>query len=130
MPLTPKQEKFAQCVASGMSQAEAYREAYAAQNMKDATIWSRASELMTDGKVTARVAELREPIVKEAQMTLKSHLEDLQKLRNMAVKAEQYSAAITAEIARGKAAGIHIEKSEQAVTLRKLEPLPEDAWLG
>jgi phage terminase small subunit len=116
MALTPKQEKFAQCVASGMTQAEAYREAYDAQNMKDATIWSRASELMTDGKVTARVAELREPIVKEAQMTLKSHLEDLQKLRNMAVKAEQYSAAITAEIARGKAAGIHIERSDVRVS--------------
>ena len=130
MPLTPKQEKFAQEVASGKTQADAYREAYDAQNMKDATIWKRASELMNDGEVTGRIAELREPVVKEAQMTLKSHLEDLQKLRNMAVKAEQYSAAITAEIARGKAAGIHIEKSEQAITLRKLEPLPEDAWLG
>ena len=71
---------------------------------------------MADGEVTARVAELREPVVKEAQMTLKSHLEDLQKLRNMAVKAEQYSAAITAEIARGKAAGIYVDKIDANVT--------------
>jgi len=28
MNLTPKQEKFAQCVADGMTQADAYRVAY------------------------------------------------------------------------------------------------------
>jgi len=44
--LTPKQEKFAQSVASGKSQADAYRMAYNAENMKDETVWARASELM------------------------------------------------------------------------------------
>ena len=59
MKLTAKQEKFAQCLADGMTQADAYRSAYNASKMKPETIWSKASELMADGKVTARVTELR-----------------------------------------------------------------------
>lgn len=60
MTLTPKQEKFAQAVASGMTQADAYRHAYSAENMADSTIWSRASELAADGKVSGRIKALQE----------------------------------------------------------------------
>ena len=45
-------------------------------------------------------------------MTLELHLEDLQRLRNMAVKEKQYGPAVTAEIARGKASGVHVERIE------------------
>lgn len=60
MNLTSKQEKFAQAVASGMTQADAYRHAYNAENMADSTIWSRASELAADGKVSGRIKSLQE----------------------------------------------------------------------
>lgn len=119
--LTPKQEAFAQAIASGKSQAEAYRIAFNAGKMKPETIYKRASELMTDGEVTGRVQELREPAVKNAQLTLETHLSDLQKLRNMAVKKEQYSAAISAEIARGKAAGLYVEKVDSTVTSKDMQ---------
>lgn len=112
MALTPKQEAFAQAVASGKSQAEAYRMAFDAKKMKPETVHKRASELMTSGEVPGRVAELRKPIAEKAQITLESHLRDLMMLRNIAVKEKQISAAISAEIARGKAAGVHVEKSE------------------
>lgn len=59
MNLTPKQEKFAQEVASGKSQADAYRAAFDCAKSKPETIYKRASELMADGKVSGRVAELR-----------------------------------------------------------------------
>jgi len=36
--LTPKQEKFVQGLFSGLSQREAYKQAYNAVNMKDTTI--------------------------------------------------------------------------------------------
>ena len=124
--LTPKQETFANAVASGKTQADAYRAAYSAGKMKDATIQSKACILMKDGKVRARVDELRKPIAKKAQITLESHLEDLQKLRNMAVKEKQYSAAISAEIARGTAAGVHGEKTESTVTTRELPATVDD----
>lgn len=126
MSLTAKREKFAQEVASGKSQADAYRVAFSADNMKPETIIQAASRLMANSNVSARVAELREPIAKKAQMTLESHLKDLEMLRDKALEAAQYSAAISAEIARGKAAGVHVEKSEQLVTTRELPSSVDD----
>ena len=49
--LTAKQDKFARLVAEGKTQADAYREAYNASNMKPETIHKRASELFLDGVV-------------------------------------------------------------------------------
>lgn len=58
--LTTKQEKFAQAVASGESQADAYRRAYnVRKGTKPETVWEQSSRLMADHKVAARVAELR-----------------------------------------------------------------------
>jgi transposase len=67
--LTPKQEKFASCIADGMSQADAYRTAFNAENMKAETIHKRASELMSDGAVSGRVQELRSKLEKKALWT-------------------------------------------------------------
>ena len=61
--MTPKQEHFAQCIADGMTQADAYRTAYGADKMKAETIHKRASELMSDGDVSGRVQELRGKLV-------------------------------------------------------------------
>jgi hypothetical protein len=64
--MSPKQEHFAQCIADGMTQADAYRTAFDAGNMKPETIHKRASELMTNGEVAGRVAELKEKLVTKA----------------------------------------------------------------
>ena len=128
MNLTPKQEHFAQHVASGKTQADAYRSAFNTAKMKPETVQQAASRLMANSKVSARVDELRKPIAEKAQITLESHLKDLMMLRNIAVKKDQISAAISAEIARGKAAGVHIEKTEvqqvSTITIIKAEELP------
>jgi hypothetical protein len=115
--VTPQQEIFAQAVVSGKNQSDAYREAYKVKpTTKPETVQANASRLMSDSKVSARVAELRAPVVAKAQMTLEGHLADLQMLRDKALQADQFSAAISAEIARGKASGVHVEKSEQHLT--------------
>lgn len=57
--LTPAQEAFATGLASGLSQAEAYRRAYpAALKWKDESVWQRASKLAADAKVQSRVQDL------------------------------------------------------------------------
>ena len=76
MSLTPKQEKFARCIADGLSQANAYRAAYDAEKMKADTVYKRASELMLDGAITGRVQELRGKLEEKAIWT-----------REMSVKA-------------------------------------------
>lgn len=115
--LSPQRERFARAVASGMNQSDAYRAAYKVrEGTKLSSINVNASKLMADAKVAQRVSEMRLPVAKKAMITLESHLEDLQRLRNMAVKAEQFGAAITAEVARGKAAGIVVEKGQINLT--------------
>lgn len=115
MALTPKQEAFAQAIVTGANQSDAYRSAFnVGEKTKPESVNVAASKLMADAKVALRVAELREPVAKKAQITLESHLDDLMRLRNMAVKEKQYSAAISAEVSRGKAAGIYIEKMEHS----------------
>lgn len=58
--LTQKQEVFCLAYIESGNASEAYRRAYCAAKMKDKTIWEKASTLLADGKVTARVAELRQ----------------------------------------------------------------------
>lgn len=67
--LTGKQEKFCQCVADGMTQADAYRTAYNAGKMKPDTVHVKASTLMADGKIAGRVRELREALAEKVLWT-------------------------------------------------------------
>lgn len=112
MGLTAKQEGFCLAYLETGNASEAYRRAYDAENMKPETVNKRASELLDNGAIAGRLAELRGPVVKAAQMTLEAHLEALKVLRDRAAEAGQYGAAITAETNRGKAAGLYTEKHE------------------
>ena len=54
--LTPKQAHFARCVAGGMTQADAYREAYnPSDSTKPETIHTLASRLMAKDEIRSRV---------------------------------------------------------------------------
>lgn len=77
MTLTSKQEAFAQAIADGMTQADAYRAAFDAQKMKAETIHKRASELMTNGEVTGRVQQLRGELSAKALWTRGKSVEAL-----------------------------------------------------
>jgi hypothetical protein len=57
--LTGKQRHFAQCVAAGMTQSDAYREAYnVAASTKASSVHEKASHLMAESKIRARVDAL------------------------------------------------------------------------
>ena len=112
MILTPKQEKFAQGVASGMSQADAYRHAYNAEKMKPETIQKRASELMCKGEISGRVRDLQEEGAKIAVYTLAEHLSRLDKLSRGAEAEGKFAEAVRAEELRGKAAGLYTERQQ------------------
>ena len=75
--LTPKQEKFVQALISGMSQREAYKEAYNATKMKNETIDTRACELLKNSKVKARYNELLEEHKNKALYTREEAVNDL-----------------------------------------------------
>lgn len=70
MKLTPKQERFCQCIADGMSQADAYRNAFDVKpTTKPETTQANASRLMADSMVSARVKELRDMLTAKAIWT-------------------------------------------------------------
>lgn len=67
MKLTPKQEAFAQAIADGMTQADAYRSAFNVRpGSKPESTWDSASKLMSHPQVSLRVAELKEKLEKKA----------------------------------------------------------------
>ena len=109
-----RHEKFAQELAKGSAQIDAYVEAGYGRSE------GAASRLSRNVKIEARVAEIKAGAAISAGITLQSHLDDLKDLRDKALSARQFAAAITAEIARGKASGVHVEKSESLVTTREL----------
>jgi phage terminase small subunit len=78
--LTPKQEKFVQGIIEGLSQADAYRAAYNVSRMADKTIHEKASRLMADGKVRARLKELRDEMMKPTIMSAQERLELLTRI--------------------------------------------------
>jgi phage terminase small subunit len=80
--LTAKQEQFVKNIIDGMSQADAYRNAYDTSRMADKTIHEKASRLMADGKVKARVKELRDQLAKPTIMSAQERLEYLTRVIN------------------------------------------------
>lgn len=122
--LTPRQEAFAQAVASGMNQSDAYRSAYSATNMKAATIHVKACELMAEGKIRGRVAELRQPAIKEAQYDLLQAMKEAAEAMEVARSKENGGAMVAAVTLRAKLSGLLIEKKE--IRTGPLEGLPPD----
>mgnify|MGYP001477607060 CR=1 FL=1 len=75
MTLTPKQERFAQEVASGKSQAEAYRIAFNVKpTTKPETTYKRACELMADRNIRGRVEELKAAAAERVLWTMEDSL--------------------------------------------------------
>lgn len=108
--LTPKQEKFAQCIAlEEMSQSDAYRTAYSCAKMSDKTIWENASRLMADSKVTARIAELRQETITPKVMSAQKRRE---KLTDIAENSEDPNVAMKAIDLLNKMTGEYVQKVE------------------
>lgn len=88
--LTPKQLHFARCVAAGMSQAAAYREAYGCKpGSKPETQQANASRLMADSRVRQRVdAIIRQKEAGIAASAVSDRERVLTKLRHLLDNAE------------------------------------------
>ena len=95
--LTAKQEAFAQAIADGMGQADAYRMAYDAEGMKDSTVHPKASRMLSEGKIRARVDELKAMVVEKQLWT-----------REMSVKGliQAYRIAQDAKTSTGMTAAV------------------------
>ena len=71
--------------------------------------------------VVQYIGELRAEWQKKYEVTFGSHITELAKLRDEARDKKAWSAAVNAEVARGKAAGLYIE--QKIIRTGKLEDL-------
>jgi phage terminase small subunit len=110
--LSPKQERFCLLYLESGNASQAYRGAGYSKNMSDKTVNEASARLLKSSKVVARLAEIRKPALEAAQITLADHLKDLKRLRDLSESEGKFSAAVSAEIARGKVSGLYIEKVE------------------
>ena len=78
--LTVKQEKYAQGLFAGLSQREAYKQAYNCENMKDNTIDARACELAKDSKIAVRLEELQNELKERNMVTIERVLQEYARL--------------------------------------------------
>ena len=110
--LTPKQAHFARCVAGGMTQADAYREAYDPKpEAKPETIHTLASRLMAKAEVRSRVETI---IAAKERAVAASALSDrdkvLSKLREWVDGTPTDSNQLRAAELLGKASGTFTEQ--------------------
>lgn len=75
--LTPKQKKFCQEYIKCGNQTEAYKQAYGCKDWKPETITKRASELMQNGDIQGRIAELQQKVEKKDILSSQQLQEEL-----------------------------------------------------
>jgi len=117
MAMTPKKEKFAQNIVSGMNQSDAYRAAYSCENMLDSTINNNAYMLMNDSDIKERIEQLRLPIAERIGMGLEDYLKEMIALKSAAQEDQDHNPAIKAHELIGKCLGYYVNKTEVSGSL-------------
>ena len=126
--LTEMQMRFAEFIVFGgpsgpMTQSEA---AIAAGYSKDRSR-QEGSELLNprlSPLVVQYVGRLKEERLEKHKITYDTHLAELARLREAALKKHSFSAAVNAETNRGKAGGLYIER--KIIKHGKLEDMSEE----
>lgn len=110
-----RHEKYAQGLASGMSQRAAYRAAFkSSERWKDSTVDKRASELLKNGEILGRYKELAEESASEAIMSITERKEWLSRL--IENDDEETSDRLKALDTLNKMDGVYIKKMEISET--------------
>ena len=123
--LTEMQMKFAHEIVSNEGRKNGTECAISAGYANDSA-GVRAAELQNPKRfplVVKYIGELRDEYQKKYAVTFERHIAELGKLRMEALKKGAWSAAINAEVARGKAAGLYIE--QKIIRTGKIDDLSE-----
>lgn len=125
--LTAKQEAFAQAIADGMGQADAYRMAYDAEGMKDNTVYPKASRMMNEGKIRARIDELKAQVAEKQLWTREMSVKGLIQAYRIAQEAKT-STGMTAAVKELNVMHGFNEPTKLSVDL-KFKPITDEDWL-
>jgi len=121
--LTEMQMKFAHLLVTNEGRMTGYECAKEAGYSEDRARVT-ASELQSPRVyplVVKYIGEIREEYQKKYAVTFERHITELGKIRQEALKKGAWSAAVNAEVARGKAAGLYVE--QKIIRTGKLDDL-------
>ena len=124
--LTEMQMKFAHEIVTNEGRKNGTECAISAGYAEDSA-GVRAAELQNPKRfplVVKYIGELREEYQKKYAVTFERHISELARIRIDALKKGAWSAAVNAEVARGKAAGLYIE--QKIIRTGKLDDLSEE----
>jgi len=111
--LTEQQMKFAQLLVYNEGRMTATECAIQAGYAKDSA-YMHASRLQNPDKfplVVQYIGEIRAEMQKKYEITYESHMKELGQLRDESRQNKAWTAATNAEVARGKAGGLYIDRS-------------------
>ena len=124
--LTEMQMKFAHEIVTNEGRKNATECATDAGYTKDTAV-VKASQLQNPKLyplVVKYIGELREEYQKKYAVSFERHISELGKIRQDALAKGAWSAAVNAEVARGKAAGLYVE--QKIIRTGKLDDLSAD----
>ncbi len=122
--LTEKQRKFAYELVTNEGRITATE---AAKRASYGSPRERAYELQNPRKhplVVKYIGEIRDELQKKYDITFQRHISELAKIRDQAREKGAWSAAVNAEVARGKAGGLYVE--QKIIRTGKLEDLSSE----
>ena len=130
--LTEMQKRFAEFIVFGgpegpVSQSEAA--VLAGYSSKRAR--QEGSELLNprlSPLVVAYVGKLKEERLQKHEVTYAKHVAELDRIKTAALKKGSFSSAVNAEVSRGKAAGLYIDR--KIIKTGKLEEMSEEEQLA
>ena len=130
--ITEMQKRFAEFIVFGgpegpVSQSEAA--VLAGYSSKRAR--QEGSELLNprlSPLVVAYVGKLKEERLQKHEVTYAKHVAELDRIKTAALKKGSFSSAVNAEVSRGKAAGLYIDR--KIIKTGKLEEMSEEELLA
>jgi phage terminase small subunit len=110
--LNSRHERFAQLLAGGKSQRNAYLAAGYRCSLEAAD--SSASDLLRNPKIFHRVVEIKGKGAERAEVTVQSLIAEAEEVRRLAMANKQCSAAVSAIREKGILSGNRIKRSEHS----------------
>ena len=130
--LTEMQKRFAEFIVFGgpdgvLTQTEAAKMA----GYSESRARQEGSELMNprlSPLVATYIGRLKEEKLEKFKVTYDEHVAELDRIKTAALKKGSFSSAVNAEVSRGKAAGLYIDR--KIIKTGKLEEMSEEELLA
>lgn len=134
--LTPQEFGFVESIHAGQTASDAYRTNYECSTWSPQMIWVEAHRVRHRPNVALWLQAARQAGLGKHVVTLESHLDELDELKEMAKRDGVYGAAVKAVELKGRVSGHYVERhrnedarsdEELLAEIRALSPDAADA---